>query len=41
LNKNQIVNERLADYEKQSNDSKENKVKLDSKKIKELILNQL
>jgi hypothetical protein len=41
LNKNQIVNERLADYEKQSNDSKENKVKLDSKKIKELILSQL
>jgi hypothetical protein len=41
LNKNQIVNQRLADYEKQSDDSKETKVKLDSKKIKELILSQL
>lgn len=41
LNKNQIVNERLASYEKQSNDSKNNEVKLDSDKIKKLILSQL
>ena len=41
LNKNQIVNEKLAHYEKQSNDSKTNEVKLDSDKIKKLILRQL
>ncbi|MEX0596997.1 MAG: hypothetical protein WD512_10910 [Candidatus Paceibacterota bacterium] len=41
LNKNQIVNERLASYEKQSNDSKDNEVKLNSDKIKKLILSQL
>jgi hypothetical protein len=41
LNKNQIVNERLADYEKQSSNSTKAEIKLDSKKIKELILSQL
>lgn len=41
LNKNQIVNERLANYEEQSNDSKTAEVKLDSNKIKKLILSQL
>jgi hypothetical protein len=41
LNKNQIVSEKLANYEKQSNNFKANEVKLDSNKIKKLILNQL
>ncbi len=41
LNKNQIVNERLVAYEKQSNGSSSAEIKLDTKKIKELILSQL
>ena len=41
LNKNQIVNERLASFEKQSNDSSLTKIKLDTQKIKKLILRQL
>jgi hypothetical protein len=41
LNKNQIVNERLASYEKQSNDSNLTEIKLDVQKIKKLILSQL
>jgi hypothetical protein len=41
LNKNQIVSERLASYEKQSNDSNSTEIKLDIQKIKKLILSQL
>jgi len=41
LNKNQIVNERLASFEKQSNDSTPTEIKLDTQKIKKLILSQL
>lgn len=41
LNKNQIVNERLASFEKQSNDSIPTEIKLDTQKIKKLILSQL
>jgi len=41
LNKNQIVNSRLASFEKQSKDSKEPVIKLDTQKIKKLILSQL
>ena len=41
LNKNQIVNSRLASFEKQSKDSKEPAIKLDTQKIKKLILSQL
>jgi hypothetical protein len=41
LNKNQIVSERLASYEKQSNDSNLTEIKLDVQKIKKLILSQL
>jgi len=41
LNKNQIVSERLASFEKQSNDSKSPEIKLDTQKIKKLILSQL
>lgn len=40
LNKNQIVAERLAAYEDISTDSKK-EVKLDTQKIKKLILSQL
>lgn len=41
LNKNQILSERLASYEKQSNDSNSTEIKLDIQKIKKLILSQL
>lgn len=41
LNKNQIVNERLASFEKQSTDSTPTEIKLDPQKIKKLILSQL
>lgn len=41
LNKNQIVNERLASFEKQSTDSTPTEIKLDIQKIKKLILSQL
>jgi hypothetical protein len=41
LNKNQIVSEKLASFEKQSNDSKPTEIKLDTNKIKKLILSQL
>jgi len=41
LNKNQIVNARLASFEKQSKGVKEPAIKLDTQKIKKLILSQL
>jgi len=41
LNKNQIVNARLASFEKQSKGFKEPAIKLDNQKIKKLILSQL
>jgi|GEM_PF-707584 hypothetical protein len=41
LNKNQIVEEKLSTYEKQSTDSKQPDIKLDIQKIKAIILSQL